>query len=72
MTILKEKNNLTGDAETNQRLRDAAAQTGVSAERILFAHKGPPTLIISRADRWRILFLDTMPTSVFFGSPRTL
>jgi predicted O-linked N-acetylglucosamine transferase (SPINDLY family) len=65
MTILNEVPDsvlwlLSGDAETNQRLRDAAAQRGVSAERVLFAHKAanPHHLArISLAD----LFLDTTP-----------
>ena len=65
MTILKEVPDsvlwlLTGDAETNQRLRDAAAQRGVSAERILFAQKAANPHHLARiplAD----LFLDTTP-----------
>jgi predicted O-linked N-acetylglucosamine transferase (SPINDLY family) len=51
---------LTGDEATNQRLRDAASERGVSPERILFAHKAAPSHHLARialAD----LFLDTMP-----------
>jgi len=51
---------LTGDAETNERLRSAASESGVSPDRILFAHKAanPHHLArISLAD----LFLDTAP-----------
>jgi predicted O-linked N-acetylglucosamine transferase (SPINDLY family) len=65
MTILKEVPDsvlwlLAGDAETNQRLHDAAAQRGVSAERVLFAHKSANPHHLARmslAD----LFLDTTP-----------
>jgi len=51
---------LTGDEATNQRLRDAASERGVSAERILFAQKAAPPHHLARiglAD----LFLDTTP-----------
>ncbi len=51
---------LTGDEATNLRLRDAASERGVSAERILFAHKAVPPHHLARislAD----LFLDTTP-----------
>ena len=51
---------LTGDEATNRRLRDAASERGVSAERILFAQKAPPPHHLARiglAD----LFLDTTP-----------
>jgi predicted O-linked N-acetylglucosamine transferase (SPINDLY family) len=65
MTILSAVPNsvlwlLTGDEATNQRLRDAASERGVSAERILFAHKAAPPHHLARialAD----LFLDTTP-----------
>ncbi|MGJ0394014.1 MAG: glycosyl transferase [Methylocystis sp.] len=51
---------LTGGADVNERLRKAAAQHGVSAERILFAEKAPNPNHLARiplAD----LFLDTLP-----------
>ncbi len=51
---------LTGDEATNQRLRDAAAERGVSPERIVFAHKAANPYHLARislAD----LFLDTTP-----------
>jgi predicted O-linked N-acetylglucosamine transferase (SPINDLY family) len=65
MTILREVPNsvlwlLTGDADTNQRLRAAAVQRGVDGERIVFAQKiaNPHHLArMSLAD----LFLDTTP-----------
>jgi predicted O-linked N-acetylglucosamine transferase (SPINDLY family) len=65
MTILRDVPDsvlwlLTGDEGTNQRLRDAAAERGVHAERVIFAQKtaNPHHLArISLAD----LFLDTTP-----------
>ena len=65
MTILRETPGsvlwlLTGEPDTNQRLRDAATERGVSAERIFFAHKAAPPHHLARialAD----LFLDTTP-----------
>ena len=65
MTILRDVPDsvlwlLTGEADTNQRLRDAAVERGVSAERVLFAQKAanPHHLArISLAD----LFLDATP-----------
>ena len=65
MTILRDVPDsvlwlLTGEPETNQRLHAAAAEEGVSPERILFAHKAanPHHLArISLAD----LFLDSAP-----------
>ncbi len=77
MTILKEVPDsvlwlLAGDAETNQRLRAAAAQRDVrSAERVLFAHKAanPHHLArISLAD----LFLDTTPYGAHSTAADTL
>ncbi|HEY1943219.1 MAG TPA: glycosyl transferase [Roseiarcus sp.] len=64
-TILREVPNsvlwlLTGDDQTNERLRGAAAASGVEAERILFAKKVANPEHFARiplAD----LFLDTMP-----------
>lgn len=65
MTILRETPGsvlwlLTGEAETNKRLRDGAAQRGVDPERILFAHKAANPHHLARiglAD----LFLDSAP-----------
>ena len=65
MTILRDVPDsvlwlLTGDEATNQRLRDAAAERGVRADRVIFAQKtaNPHHLArISLAD----LFLDTTP-----------
>ncbi len=65
MTILREVPDsalwlLTGDAETNKRLQDAAAGQGVARERILFAEKAANPQHLARialAD----LFLDTTP-----------
>jgi hypothetical protein len=65
MTILREVPDsalwlLTGDAETNTRLQEAAAGQGVARERILFAGKAANPQHLARialAD----LFLDTAP-----------
>jgi len=65
MTILRDVPDsvlwlLTGDAETNQRLRDAAGERGVGAERVIFAQKAANPYHLARislAD----LFLDTSP-----------
>jgi hypothetical protein len=65
MTILKRVPDsvlwlLTGTADTNERLQQAAADRGVSPERIIFADKKPNPDHLARyplAD----LFLDTLP-----------
>jgi predicted O-linked N-acetylglucosamine transferase (SPINDLY family) len=65
MTILKSVENsvlwlLSGTAETNERLRDAARAQGVAGERLIFAQKKPNPEHVARyqlAD----LFLDNMP-----------
>ena len=65
MTILRDVPDsvlwlLTGEAETNQRLRAAALESGVNPDRILFAHKAANPHHLARiplAD----LFLDTAP-----------
>ena len=65
MTILRDVPDsvlwlLTGEADTNQRLRDAAVERGVSAERVLFAQKAANPHHLARiplAD----LFLDSTP-----------
>ena len=65
MTILRDVPDsvlwlLTGEAETNQRLRAGALESGVNPDRVLFAHKAANPQHLARiplAD----LFLDTAP-----------